>query len=337
MKLKTKTVLIITFVSISIASVVYILSLSKKTPGTSNISPSKPTLVQNYKGSFSITLSVNKNQFNFPEKLPFLELESSGMPTTKNYANNIAAGLSFPGEPVIIEDPIDGTTYFWKNDKGSLFVYSKSRKIKFSSDILVPGVNKQLSDASISSIAQDFIDSNKLLEENSFQMGSIKFIEKIPNGEGFRETIKEKAILYQLSILPKTLNYEIISPSSVESASYIQMTQDGLVYLFQITVFPILKNGPTEYELKNYDEVKSSLGDAVLIELRGKTALLSDLPSDSIQSIEISKIEIAYLIDSPRSTSFQPVYKLSGEATLKDSNNKYVSTLYLSAISQNQP
>lgn len=335
MKMKIKKILLITLVLISIVSAFYLLNLSKSTRRPPTFIPAKPTLVQNYKGKFTITLSVDKNQFNFPEKLPFLEFESSPSPLNESFAKEVADNLGFVGEPTKVEDSLDGTTYFWKSDKGTLFTYSRSRKIRYGSGTFTPGINKQLSDTAISATAQEFIVNNGLLAKDSFQIGDTRFLGQFPEGEGFRETTKEKALLCQVSILPKNVDYELISPSSVEPASYIQIKQDGSIYSFQISIFPALRNGATEYKLKNYNEVKSSLSEAYLIELRRSTAFLSDLPIDLIQNIEVSKIEVAYLIESPKSTSFQPVYKLSGEATLKDSSPKAAATLYLPAISDN--
>ncbi len=335
MKLKIKAVLIITLILISVVSVFYLFSLSKNTRRAPTIIPIKPTLIQNYKGKFTIALSVDKSQFNFPEKLPFLEFESSISPLSESFARGAAGKLSFPDEPTKVEDSLDGTTYFWKSDKGTLFIYSESRKIRYGSGTFTPGINKQLSDVAISTTVREFIINNGPLDKDSFQTGDIRFLEKIPDGEGFRETTKERAVLYQVSVLPKTVDYELISPSSVEPASYFQIKQDGSIYSFQISIFPALKNGATEYKLKNYNELKSSLSEAYLIELRELTTLLSDLPVDSIQNIEVNKIEIAYLIESSKATSFQPVYKLSGETTLKDSVNKVMATFYLPAISEN--
>ncbi len=335
MKFKIKKGLIITLVLVSIVSVIYLLSLSKNKQKLPFIAPPKPELVQNYKGKFTITLSVDQNLFNFPEKLPFLKFDSASPPLSESFAREVAGNLGFSGESAKVEDSLDGTTYFWKGSKGTLFVYSRSRKIRYGSGTFTPETNKQLSDAAISAAAEEFIINNNILGKDTFQIVSIKFLGTIPNGEGYRETTKEKAILYQASILPKNVDYELISPSSVEPASYVQIKQDGSIYSLQISVFPALKNGETQYKLKSYNEVKSSLNDATLIELRKETALLSDLPTDLIQNIDINKIEIAYLIESSKSTSFQPIYKLSGEATLKDSNNKAVATLYLPAISEN--
>lgn len=337
MKINTKKILTITIVIVFIISVVYIFYLNGKSSDLPNISPSEPKLTEKYKGKFPITLVVDKSEFDFPKKLPFLEFESSPLPLTEEYAKKVAGHLNFPGEPTTINDPIDGNTYFWKNDKGIIFIYTKSRKVRFSANALNSAINQQLSDAAIAGIAESIITNNEILDENIFRAGSVKFLEQIPDGEGYRETTKEKAVLYQVNILPKSVNYEFISSSSVEPDSYIQLRQDGSIYSLQITKSPNIKNGITEYNLKNYDEVKTSLDEAVLIELRGDTALLSDLPDDLIKSVEINKVEIAYLVESAKSTSFQPVYKLSGNATLNNLQFIGIATFYLPAIIQNQP
>ena len=331
MKLKLRNILIIILILFSISSAIYLYSITRTAPGLPDISPIKPKIIQNYKGKYSISVSFTKDQFNFPEKLPFIEYKTTISPVTKEYFQTIATSLKFPGEPTTIEDPIDGTTYFWKNERVALFSYSKSRKIRYSSTDPARGINKQLSDASISAIAKNYTIDHKLLGSNSFQIGQIKYLEEITSGEGFRETVREKVILFQVSILPGVLEYEIISPSSTVPSSYIQIRRDGTIYSFQITVLPAFGKGITEYQLKNFDEIKTSLNEAVLIELRGNTAILSDLSPDLIQTVDIKNISIAYFAESPLSTSFQPIYKLSGEALLKDSNQS-VAVLYLPAI-----
>lgn len=334
MKIKTKTILLSALILASIVSVFYLLTFSKSKQNAPSFAPPKPSLVQNYKGKFPITLSVDQNQFNFPAKLPILEFESSPSPLDETYVRNVAAKLAFSGEPTRIEDALDGTTYFWKNDTRTLFVYLKSRKIRYSTGPLTPGINKQLSDESIIASARDFIIDKGILSEDGFQTNSIVFLGQIPNGEGFRKTKKENAVLYLVDLLPKTSKYGFVSASSTDPASFVQLKQDGSVYSLQLTLFPPLKTGLTEYKLKNYGEVKSYLDSAVLIQLSGETALLADLPDNLIQGINIDQIEISYLMESPKATSFQPVYKLSGEAIIKSPDNKVPAILYLPAISE---
>jgi len=334
MQNKQKIIIAIIILLVTI-SLVYIFISIKKTQTPVNITPSKPNLVQKYQGKYSVTLSLNKTQFNLPEKLPFLELESSRPPLTRKYANSVASHIGFTGEPMIINDPLDGATYFWKKGDGTLFIYLKSRKIRFSINTSKSGINKQLSDPDILASVQKYITDNQILDAISFQTGTITYLGKSASSEGLEETSKDKAILYQVSILPKITNYEIISLSSVEPTSYVQLTLDGLIYSFQISILPVIRKGVNEYSLKTFDQIKSSIDQAVLIELRAGTSLLSDLPTDLIQNIEITKVEIAYLVESSYDTSYQPVYKLSGKATIKNSGEKPMATLYLPAFSSN--
>jgi hypothetical protein len=332
-----KKILFIIIITLSIISVVYIFLITKRSSKPSS-TLNTPELTQKYKGKYSITTSLTKDQFNFPNKLPLLETTTSSVILTENRAKEVASNLGFRGDPTVFEDTFDGTTYFWKNDEATLFAYSKSGIIKYNSSLFSPGINKQLSNSSFLTIAQKLISDNKILDDSVFQIGNVKYLKQITNGEGFDlETNRANAVLFQISILPKNVEYEFVSASSVEPTSYVQLKQDGTLYSFLITTPPIIQKGFTEYNLKNFDGVVASLESAVLIELREETQLLSDVSSTLIQNIEIDKIEIAYLVESGADKTFQPVYKLSGNATLSNFQDKYRATLYLPAFATNQP
>ena len=331
-----KKIILIILTTLSILSIVYIFSLTKKGQGPSTALKG-PELIQKYKGKYSITTSLKKDQFNFPNKLPLLEISPSSTPITEGFAKEVASSFGFPGDPTIFDDTFDGTTYFWGNDDASLIAHAKSGKVRYNLSVFSLGINKQLSDASLSVIAQNIVSDNKIIDASLFQTGNIKYLKEVVNGQGYQETNRASAVLFQVSILPKAVDYEFVSLSSVEPTSYVQLRQDGTLYAFQITMFPTIQKGFTEHGLKSFDEVVSSLESAILIELREETQLLSDVPSNLIQSIEVDKIEIAYLVESTTSTTFQPVYKLSGNATLSNSQEKYLATLYLPAFSTNQP
>lgn len=329
---KKKIALIILAV-ISVASIVFIIvSTQKKTNNKTGIK--EPVLEQKYAGKYSISLSIDENQTNLPKELPILEANYTGSILTQEQATKIASNLGFLGDPTTIDDAIDGTTYFWKKDSLILFAYAKSGKMRYETGEFTPGVNKQLSDAEILDYAQQFITKTAIFTGSDFQLGKIKYLKMIPNGEGFQETDKQNAVLFQIGILPKTTSYEFISTVSVDPTSFIQLKQDGSVYMLQVTPFPGVKEGTVKYKLKTYKEVSGLLNEAVLIELRGNAQLLSDMPSNLIENIKITDIKVAYLVESPNSTYYQPVYKLTGEATLSNSPDKYIATLYLPAISK---
>jgi len=332
-----KKVLFIVLIALSVISIAYIFLITKKSNKPSSIL-NTPELTQKYKGKYSITTTLIKDQFNFPNKLPLLETTTSSTIITEGWAKEVASNLGFNGDPTVFDDTFDGTTFFWKNDVATLFAYSKSGKFKYSSNVFSAGINKQLSDTTFLDVAQKLISDNKILDDSFFQTGNVKYLKQITNGEGFDlETNRANAVLFQVSILPKNVEYEFVSASSIEPNSYVQLKQDGTLYSFLITNPPIIQKGFTEYNLKNFDEVVASLESAVLIELREETQLLSDVSSTLIQNIEIDKIEIAYLVGSTTAETFQPVYKLSGNATLSNFQDKYRATLYLPAFTTNQP
>ena len=327
-----KRIFITIFVFISIASIFYIFIVTRK-ENPSKVFPKEPSLEQKYKGRYNISLSFDRSLFKFPNKLPLLVVDSSQGLLTEVFAKKIALNLGFSGEPTIIDDVFDGNTYFWRNGESTLFAYERSGKIRYSSGKFTQSINKQLSEDSVLSTAQKYVSDNEIFESSSFQTGKIKYLGQIPNSEGFQEAKKETAVLFQVGILPKNIDYEFISTSSVEPTSYVQINRDGSIYSFQITLFPPIIKGTSEHFLKNYDEILSSLNKAVLIEMREETQLLSDVSNTLIEDITINKIEIAYLIESTEQTEYYPIYKLSGEATLSNSQGKYEATLYLPAIS----
>jgi hypothetical protein len=322
----------IVLIAFSLLSVVWILYIYLKSSpkNAPEIVPSKPILIQTYKGSLSMSLGINESQFKYIDKLPFLNVSRKSI--TDDYANGVASSLGFSIAPVKIDDTQEGLTYFWKNDNATLFVYTKSSKIRYSSGKSFIAPNKQLSENAVKSTAEKLLIDNKILNPGNFSLGSVQFLKERSLNEGFIKSTKEDFSLYQISVLPKSTDYQIISPVSTESASYIQLTKDGDIYSFQLVVFESTEKAPTEYKLKTYSEIKTSIGNSVLISLGGEETPLKDLPKDFVNNIVVDQVDISYLLDSPTSTSLQPVYKLTGTATLSG-GGKTEAILYLPALS----
>ncbi|BCX14448.1 MAG: hypothetical protein KatS3mg088_131 [Patescibacteria group bacterium] len=335
MKLRNKKIItLFTFFILIIVLTTYFLPSLLKNKRNVTITP-EPRLNQNYKGNYNITLSVNKESLNLPKELPLIEIESTN-PLDENYAINIANKLGFANRPQKIDDVFDGITFFWKNDNSTLFIYSKTRKIKYNQNSFLNNINKQLSDEEILNIAKEFVIQNKILDKDSFQADTLIPIKSDSTTEGFKETTKKEADLYQVNIKSKAIGYSIVNPNSVEPDSYIRIKKDGTIYSFQITVNPSFKESITKYKVKNYEEIEKSLNQAVLIEIRNNNyLLLSELPTDFIKEIKVDKIEIAYLSESTKETILYPIFKMSGKAILKNSQEETLATLYISAISNN--
>ena len=291
--------------------------------------PITPNLVQTYKGNIPISLDITEDQFRYIPSLPFLNIVNKNI--NEDYPTNIASFLGFTLAPTVISDPIDGLTYFWKNDNSTFFAYTKSSKIRYSSGRSLVVQNKQLSESVVKAIVNKFITDSGITKTDSFSLGDVQYLKEGSLNEGFIKTTSNDFSIFQINILPKSTEYEIISPTSTENTNYIQLTKDGEVYSFQFVVFDDIQKGVTEYSLKNFKEINNSVSDSVLISLGGEETPMQELPTNYIKSVVIDQIDIAYLLDSALSTNIQPVYKLTGTATISNTS-KVQAILYLPAL-----
>lgn len=333
MNSKIKKIIAVITIFLSVLAVIFIfISVKKNTPAPT-INPIKPSLSQKYKGQYSIEFDVNQKDFQYIDKLPLLEIEKSIMPDSK--AREIAESLKFSGSPISVNDQIDGLTYFWKNEKATLFVYPKQNEIKYtlSNDNYV--IDKQLSDKAIVSLAMNFLEENKIVEKNSLSSYRVKFLKKNPSLEGFVETTKTDSSIYEVEFVFQKAGYEIVEPSSIEPLILVDVTKGGTVSFVRFKTLGTITTSLTEYRLKDFKEIEGSIKTAVLISVLGQYLSLSDLPDKLIQKVTINKIELAYLHESASSVFLQPVYKLSGEADISSSPNKVPAVLYLPAIKEN--
>ncbi|MCX6703971.1 MAG: hypothetical protein NTZ07_00815 [Candidatus Woesebacteria bacterium] len=322
----------ITLVGLSVLSIVWIISIYLKgaPKKSSGIVPGKPNLVKTYKGNLSIYLNIKEGDFKYTGSLPFLSVTKKVL--TEDYLNKVASFMGFSGTSTKINDTQEGLTYFWKSDKATFFAYTNTSKIRYSSGEPFVAPNKQLSEDAVKATIENFIAGSSVLSANSYSLGSVQFLKEGSLNEGFKKSTKDDFSLYQVNILPKSTEYEIVSPTSTESTSYIQLTKDGNIYSLQLVVFGDVQRGPTEYTIKTYKEVNDSIANSVLISLDGEETPIQYLTVDYVKEIVINRIDIAYLLDSVSSTNLQPVYKLTGVATL--SNTKGVQAiLYLPALS----
>ena len=333
MKPKIKKLLPTTAIFLSILAIIFIFVSVKKNAVPTTISPAKLTLPKQYKGQYSVELDVKQNDFQYIKELPILEIEKTTISTNK--AQEIAEALKFSGSPVTINDPIDGPTYFWKNEKGTLFIYPRENKVKYTQNNDDYIINKQLSDEAIISLAITFLEENKIVEKGSLTTYHIKFLKKNSLLEGFIETTKNDASVYETEFVFKESGYEILELSSIEPSVLVDINKDGTIAFLQSKTPGDIKKSLTNYQLKDFQEIKGSIGAAVLVSILGQYLSISALPEKLVQKISVNKIEIAYLKESSNSIFLQPVYKLSGDAYLSDPPNKVPAVLYLPAIKEN--
>ena len=329
MKKKKKILLVLGILAIAFLFVAYFFLKQKEEQPV--LPPPKPQIPSYFKGILPIQLTITEKEFEFPSESPVLSFTVDSI--SKNEASEIAKKLGFEKEPGEFEDINEGIKYFWSDDKSSLVATPKTGKIKFNlSSPKVPVVaNKQLTDSSITQIATDFLVNSAIVEREKIKLTSIiPQKENFPSG-GLETTTREKAKVFQVSFTYTITDYEILTIDPSAPLIFVQILPDGSVYSMEAVRLKNISKSQTLYELKSYEDLKSSLNEARLISLLNDYINISDLAPEDIKSINIDKIELVYLLDSYSSKELQPVFLLEGPAEVVGSTaNK--ALLYLPAI-----
>lgn len=325
---KIKVILILIFILL-IISTVFLLLKNRRTSEKENIPQSK--LSSQYSGSFSVDLKVARENFSFPTKLPLISI--SPLSNISEYFTRASEKLGFSGGPLSSEDVFDGRILFWNNDTTSLFAYQKSGLIKYTQRSLPQTINKQLTDQDLVLLATEYLYQNSITEKNTLELINIDYLKKGEN-EGFVVTDKKSASVYQVNFQSKSLGYSIFTPYQAQPDIFVQVLPDGSIYQFNYTKVGNYSKGLTEFPLKDYDGLLSSLSQAVLISLNEKQVSLSELAPNYIESVSVDKIILAYLKETQNSTMLYPIYVLSGKAQTKEDESTGV-VLYVPAFSSN--
>ncbi len=327
---KTKIYLII-FIIIFLTIIGVVVYLNRKKPAETAIILPAPSIPARYQGTVNFTMSIKEKDFKKPDNLPLFEISST--PFSNDYINNIAKKLGFAGDSYKIEDVFSGTTYYWKGDKATLFAYPKTRTLHYSVSNFIPGINIQLSDESIVSLAkQFFVDNGFISNGDDLTKSYIRYLKKSVNNEGFDDTTKESASLFRVGFSLKTIGYETVNSQYNDTNITIEIQNNGEIYSVQFIDLGSVKEGLTTYPLKGWEEINNSLSKAVLISLEGQQLALADLQKNSVRNVEIQNIKVAYLYEGKKATTMQPIYVLTGPAEVIGFSGKLTASFYLPAI-----
>lgn len=300
--------------------------ISRPTPPQVRI----PTL---FEGKPKIELTMTKEDFNFPESTPFLNVSQTST-LTKDEVAEIAKNLDFESEPIIAEDVYEGTTYIYSEKRANLTAWSKSRKIQYMLNQDPKSINKKLSNEIMISLAKDFLDRSGFISSDNLEFSGFSYLTGSKGGqEGIFSTTKEKATFYQLSFYPKVSDKVILTLNPQNSIVNVWILPDGTVFRVEMIKVGEISKSSREYRVKSYEEVVSSLDSAIIISLDDGNINIPDLSREAISSIRVNEVDIAYLMDSFASTTFQPVFLLKGTASLVKPSDEVNALLYLPALS----
>ncbi|MBU0570234.1 hypothetical protein KKB40_05695, partial [Patescibacteria group bacterium] len=259
-------------------------------------------------GKLPISLSFKEEDFNFPSEMPLLTVSPKFI--SEEEARQIAENLGLPEEPKIVDDTREGTKYIWTNQDSFLFITPSTASIKYGLSLPEPPnvANKQLNQDSLINIATKFLSDNQIVPQEEIKFTSIIYYKGNSQSGGFQKTTKENANMYQLNFTYKISDLEILNLEPSKPLVFIQILPDGSIYNLEVIRMKTVTNTENKYLIKNYEDLQNSLSEAVLISLLNDYVNLSDLSINSIKSINIDKIQLTYLLDSPLSNTLQPVF-----------------------------
>jgi len=337
MIMKKKILIVLIAITIIIAGLLVfrLKSTTKEEPQGTQLIPSSfegPRIPKYIEGGSTIESQIAREGFSFPDSLPVLRAIPAG-PFTQEEVMPFAEKLGFASEPIVAEDVSEGTVYIWSNLKDNLVVYSKSRRVEYGLNQTPDNViNKQLSDEALIKISEDFLTKNFLSAAEEISFSFFTFLKSAGLPEGFYQSTKEEASIYQVNFSPVSSEYKILTLEPGSSPIYVWALPDGTISKAIVNKNLNLSVSGEKIPLKNYEEFTASLNKAVLVSLDDGNLLLSTLPKSDVQRIVISEAELVYLMDSSSSESFQPIFLLKGKARVKGYDNEVRGLLYLPAF-----
>jgi hypothetical protein len=318
---------------ITISFVLFILLNNKNKTSVSSIVPSKPVIQGGLQGNFSEKATFNKLDFNFSKTLPVLNITLKEI--SKDYVFDLKNRLNFNNELTEFNDIKEGIKYYVNSDNYSLVTTPKTSKIKYAfSPTIFPEANDlELSDEALKSNALNFINENLLNTNNILAPSNIIYLKRNIKGGGFEKTTREEAEIFQVNFsMLSNNNYQIVNSYSANPSTFVQLLKNGNIYYFETILFQEIREGLTNYPLKNMDDIKNNINEAKLVNVFGDYLSISEISIKNIDKIEINDIKIAYLLEEKNNDYLQPIYLLYGNIEISGSSANN-AILYIPAFS----
>lgn len=310
--MKRKGIIIILGAAV-FAGIVF-LFLSQKREQAPSPPPPRPQIPTFVSGTLPITLKLTEKDFNIPGQASTLSYLLEIITLEK--AKEIAQSLGFATEVTEFDDLNEGKKYYWTTDREFLIITPTTGKVKYGINATeVPSVgNKNLSDNEISNIAEVFLES--FLSETDLKNTLISPLRKNSFSEGFSQTTKSNAELFQANFTYDISDFEILTIDPSFPLMFARILPDGSVYSAEAVLFTSLAASQAKFTLKNFTDFSNSLSEASLITLTNDYLNISDLTIQDIKSIEIDEVTLVYLLDQYSSKILQPVFLLEGDVSV---------------------
>jgi hypothetical protein len=276
-------------------------------------------------------LNISQKDFVFPQEAPLLKM-SSIIPYTDSEALTFANKLKFTSQPIIANDVFDGKTYIWNSDNATLTIWLKTRKLNYSLTTKPSTANTQFSDTTIKQSATNFLSDNFGLKSDDLKFSSFIYLKTTSAAEGFTKTNKDSASVYQVNFYPNVSQNTILTLDPNKTPYSVWVLPDGSIYEADINSVGGLSLGETKYPLKTFTDFTNAIQKAVIVNLDDGKVDTKDISQDSISTINVNKVSLAYLIDTATSDYLQPVFLIEGTAQIVGFSRNINIALYLQAI-----
>lgn len=336
--MKTKKILIVLAIVITIGSIAFILfvSFNKKNQKQNSFYVPPPKISNYVSGSINYQINIKENDFNFPSEAPLLE-NSSVVPYTEEETKTIAQKLNFSSDPIVANDVFDGKTYLWNSKDANLTVWTQTRRVKYNLTKDVKTINKQIDEGVLKKTASDFLSNYFNLNEEELNFSSIIYLKTNQSDEGYYPTTKNEASIYQIDFSPKSSAFSLLTIDPQKTPYSVWVLPDGTVYEADINSVGKLTPGITKYKLKNFKQFNNSVRNSTIVSVDDGNIDPKDVSKNSIQEITVYEVKLVYLIDSILSPNFQPVFLIQGKISISNFNKNVNVSLYLPAIIEVQP
>lgn len=328
--MKTKKILKITFIILTISLFGFYLFISQKESTVPTL-PLKPQLPSYFKKSLPIVFKISEKDVDIPDTSSVLFFESKGV--SADEAQTTASKLGFTKEIQTFEDIDEGNIFFWNNQEHFLLITEKTGHISYGLNTFpssnIP--NKQISDSGYIEIAEDFLLKNILPKGTEIRETEIIPLKTNPLTEGFSTTTKNQATVHQVNFSFKNSSREILTIDPSTPLMFVQILPDGNIHSSEGFYYNNVSETNEENELKKFDDIVNSKKEIKLISLLNDYINIRDLTLEDIESIEIESIKLVYLLDTSSFDRMPPVFLLEGKVQVKNSTANR-ALLYLPAF-----
>lgn len=337
MNTKKKIIVSILLILLLVAPIVFYYT-SRKRPQYTQLDSGEsipiPVIPDNSQlQQYKIKLNVKEESLNVPEKIKLITYEAEAL--SESDIENVAHKLPFADEPQISNDYHNGKNVLYKNNKAYLSSFTEIGQIMYSLHTFptISPDNKIDNQQAIQN-AVEFLQSTNITNTQENVVANIIYY-KISTTETYLiPTDSENAEIIQVNFTPNISEYPILTLDPKQTLTYVLVSINGEIYRAGTTRLKSIETSQ-EVKLRNYEEIQNTLNEAVIVSVKSGEIYVSTIAENSIRSIEINNLRLAYLQTSQKTNTIQPVFLLNGTVNIDSLKETVPITLYLPATSKN--